>query len=350
MTPTSSTPLISFCIPTRNRANFLLKTLTNLAAQADPDCEYVIVDGASQDTTAEVVEQFARGGHRIVYFRRDESIGVDRDVLKAVELASGTYCWLMSDDDQLEPGAYRYVCEALRQNPDVAGASLNTAAYDATLSYRVRTVPAVSGGRITSDIVCQDRDQCFSLLGIHLGFISSQVVHRMTWLAAVAARDTSPFCNAWIIVYVIGEMLNRSPKWLYLHRECIAYRSGNDSFSARLGVYGRQLITHENYAFTLNALFGRDSQTCRAVLRTLISDRMGRTLAMIKADGASLKLQWSLATLYVRKYHAFPAFWLKVAPLFLVPNVLLRCVRWGYFLLCSGTLRDIVVHRPRHTL
>lgn len=331
MIPKLSKPFISFCIPTRNRAKLLSETLTTLIAQADRNCEYVIVDGASQDTTADIVEQFRRDGHRVVYFRRDEPIGVDRDILKAVELASGTYCWLMSDDDRVEPGAYRHLCEALRNNPSAAGASLNIAAYDPTISYRIQTVPSISGGRISTDIVFEDRDQCFRLLGIHLGFISAQVVHRETWLAAVAVRDTAVFCNSWIIVYVIGEMLNLNPKWLYLHRECVAYRSGNDSFVARLGVYGRQLITHENYAFTLNALFGKDSQTYNAVLRTLITDRMGRTLAMIKADGATLPLQWSLAMLYIRKYHAFPIFWFKVAPLFLIPNRILRCVRWVYF-------------------
>jgi abequosyltransferase len=335
MMATPLNPLISFCIPTRNRAVLLLETLTTLAAQADRKCEYVIVDGASQDTTAEIVEQFRRDGHRVVYFRRDEAIGVDRDILKAVELASGTYCWLMSDDDRLEPGAYCHVYEALRNKPDVAGASLNIAAYDSTLSYRIRTVPSISGGRIATDIAFEDREQCFSLLGIHLGFISAQVVHRETWLSAVAVRDTTPFCNAWIIVYVIGEMLKINPKWLYLHRECVAYRSGNDSFAARLGVYGRQLITHENYAFTLNALFGKNSRTYNAVIRTLINDRMGRTLAVIKASGATLKLQSDLALLYVRKYHAFPIFWFKVAPLFLIPNYIFRCIRWGYLFVRS---------------
>jgi abequosyltransferase len=332
----SSIPLISFCIPTRNRANLLLEMLSTLVTQTDENCEYVIVDGASNDTTSDVIEQFRRDGYRIVYYRREEAIGVDRDILKAIELASGTYCWLMSDDDRVEPGAYSHICEVLRNNPGVAGLSLNIAAYDPTLSYRIQTVPSISAGQVATDILFEDRDHCFSLLGIHLGFISAQVVRRETWLAAVAVRDIAVFCNSWIIVYVIGEMLNLNPNWLYIHRECVAYRSANDSFVARLGVYGRQLITHQNYAFTLNALFGKDSRTYKAVLRTLITDRMGRTLAMIKADGATLKLQWALVLLYVRKYHAFPIFWFKVAPLFLIPNSIFLFVRWVYFFLRTG--------------
>lgn len=339
MMPTRSAPLISFCIPTRNRAGLLLESLTNLASQADTNCEYVIVDGASEDGTVENVERFRRHGHRVVYFRRDKAIGVDRDILKGVELATGTYCWLMSDDDRLEPGAYGHVVEALRRHPDAAGASLNTAAYDSTLSFRIRTVPAISGGRIRSDMVFEDRDHCFGLLGLHLGFISAQIVHRETWLRALAGKDLDPYCNSWIIVYAIGEILRHNPKWLYLHRECISNRSGNDSFAARLGVYRRQLITHEDYAFTLAALFGRRSSTYNAVIRTLITDRMPRTLAVMKADGASLALQGDLAALYVQRYWRFEAFWLRVAPLFLLPNALFRWTRKLYFRRRSDSAR-----------
>lgn len=331
---TFSKPLISFCIPTRNRSIFLLEMLENLVAQAGFDCEYVIVDGGSQDATADIVDKFKRDGYRIIYFRREQGVGVDRDILKAVELASGEYCWLMSDDDLLEDGSYTYVSDVLRSNSGIAGASLNIVAYDPTISYRIQTVPSIScvGG---VDMVFDDRDQCFSLLGLHMGFISAQVVCRKIWLAAVAVRDTTPFCNSWIIVYVIGEMLNINNKWLYLDRECIAYRSGNDSFAARLGVYGRQLITHENYAFTLKELFGDNSQTYKKIFHGLIKYRMGRTLAMIKADGATFKLQFYLAKLYISRYYNYKVFWIKVMPLFLIPNIVFRLIRWAYFLKCS---------------
>ena len=41
-------------------------------------------------------------------------MGVDRDYNRAVELARGEYCWLMTDDDLVKPGTVRRVLDACR--------------------------------------------------------------------------------------------------------------------------------------------------------------------------------------------------------------------------------------------
>lgn len=324
-------PKLSFCIPTRNRARFIAECLDSIFCQATSDIEIVVVDGASTDNTREVVLKYSAAFPGLVYFRRDECVGVDRDVLKAVELAGGEYCWLMSDDDRLELGALGYVLNQIATYSFLTGISVNIAAYDSQMNYQIHAVPSASGGRMKADHFFTDRDQCFSILGVHFGFLSGQIINRGMWCAVVSNSVLDEFCNSWLLVYIIGRMLEYEPRWLYIHARLVAYRSGNDSFAARLGVCKRQEITHVAYEKIVRQLFGYRSKVYDQVLYIILSDRMARSLAVIKADGCPLSTQFKLLLLYLKQYSRFPLFWVKVLPIFFIPNTLLKYVRKIYF-------------------
>jgi len=328
---------LTVCIPTYNRAALIGHSLESIISQATENLEIVIVDGGSSDNTKDIVDEFRQSFTNIVYFRRQKNIGVDADILKAVELARGDYCWLMSDDDRMQPGALKHVMSELAKYRDIAGASVNYMAYDKEMRFEVRTVPAASGGRLSSDFLFTNPEECFSILGIHLGYLSAQIVNKRVWAEVVSKTDLGPYYNCWLLVYIIGQMLRCNAQWLYIHRKCIGYRSGNDSFIVRVGPYNRQLITHVAFDKIVVDLFGKRSLVYQNVFNTLISDRMGRSLAVLKANGASLTLQLGLFRLYARQYWRFPRYWIQVAPVFLAPNTLLKIVRAVYLRMRSRT-------------
>lgn len=324
-------PKLSICIPTRNREFFLSECLNNLLTQKIEDLEIVIVDGASTDNTKSLVERYTTQFSNLIYFRRDECVGVDKDILKAVQLSKGEYCWLLSDDDLLEPGALKYVLSYINLHAPLSGISVNYTAYDSEMKFKINTVPAISGNRIKNDFLFTDREKCFSNLGIHLGFLSGQIVNRDIWLRTVSNINLDNYYNSWLLVYIIGKMFEFEPKWLYIHKELVKGRSGNDSFLARLGVYNRQLITHVNFAEIIRSIFGYRSSAYDKVIYTLIKDRMARSLAVIKADGCSFSIQYKLFILYLNRYWYFPIFWYKVFPVFFIPNFLLRHIKHYYY-------------------
>jgi len=329
---------LSFCIPTYNRADFIGECLDSILAQRDDRLELVIVDGASTDATPTIVKEYQRQYPFIRYFRRSENVGIDEDVLKVVELAEGQYCWLMSDDDRIEKGALAHVLSFLEYNPSLAGASLNYTSYDQSLSYKIYTAPAGSGGRLHQDTVFDCRDECFKELGVHISYLSSQVVNRRLWNDVVRNKDLSPYTgSAWLLVYVIGLMLAEQPRWGYIHFSCVANRSANDSFITRVGGYRRQIIAHVTFDHVISGLFGH-GQVRRDVFKTLVADRMPKNLASYKANGASISLQLRLAVLCVRRYWSYPVFWWKVFPIFFVPNHVLSVVRRLYLCLASRFL------------
>ncbi|MBE0603333.1 MAG: glycosyltransferase family 2 protein [Deltaproteobacteria bacterium] len=111
--------LLSFCITTRNRESYIGATLENLVSQATDEVEIVVLDAASTDGTRETVEGFARRFPRLRYFRQETNEGVDRDYDRTVELAEAEYCWMMSDDDALAPGAVAEVLGHCREGFDL---------------------------------------------------------------------------------------------------------------------------------------------------------------------------------------------------------------------------------------
>jgi len=321
---------ISFCIPTLNRAKELEASLRSIISQADQRVEIVIVDGGSTDETLAVIDTLKASFPQIYVYGSESRSGVDRDILQSVAMAHGEFCWLFSDDDLLSPGALERVLQLFQEFPVIAGASLNYAAYDATMSYSIATVPAAGHGAIKRDHLFSDRNKCLSVLGVYIGFISCQVVRRSLWAKVVENHDLTPHCNSWIIVYIIGKMLEKHPSWFYVHDVCVRYRSGNDSFLSRVGIYNRQRITHVAYADTIGSLLPRNSTAYRNIFKILISDRMPRTLAVLKSKGITLAGQFRLFSMYVRRYWSYPTFWIRVIPIFFVPNSLLRLIERIY--------------------
>jgi abequosyltransferase len=105
---------LSFCISTLNGATTIGETLQSIIDQAPEECEIVVLDGASTDTTGQVVSEYASRFPRLRYIRQDTNSGVDADFDRAACLANGRYCWFMSDDDLLKPGAISTVLDAVR--------------------------------------------------------------------------------------------------------------------------------------------------------------------------------------------------------------------------------------------
>lgn len=95
--------LLSICIPTFNRADYLKRLLDRLASElqgTEDSIEVVVSDNASTDDTMQICTQSALGG-RLRYFRQPRNIGAEANIQSAIRQARGTYAVYLADDDIL---------------------------------------------------------------------------------------------------------------------------------------------------------------------------------------------------------------------------------------------------------
>ncbi|MDR1922651.1 MAG: glycosyltransferase [Candidatus Adiutrix sp.] len=122
-------PLLSVCVSTYNRAEWLkvsLLNLTRVMPAPDPEIEILVCDNTSTDHTPEVVKPYlARPDFR--YHRNPKNVGMLGNLRVTANLAKGRYVWILGDDDLIFPQAVRNVVEALRERPNTAMVYMNYA-------------------------------------------------------------------------------------------------------------------------------------------------------------------------------------------------------------------------------
>ena len=321
---------LSVCIPTRNRSKTLSDTLDSALSQNFKNLEIVVVDGASEDNTEDIINKYKKKYKNIIYYKRSKCVGVDKDILKSIEIASSKYCWLMSDDDHFQKNSFIFVEQYLEKNPNLSGLTTNYQQFDKNLSFPIKTVPAIIGNKKSENLFFDNPEKCFSTLGFHMGFLSCQIINREIWLKTIKDIDIKSFQNNWLMVFIIGNMINKENPWGYLHKIMINQRTGNDSF-AQSGVYERELITHQYFADILENLFGKNSLVHKKIFHFFNVERLPRIFANLKSQNISFEIQLKLLSLYLRKYKKYLPFWVNVFPLFLIPNRVFTLVKKIYF-------------------
>jgi len=174
---------LSICIPTFNRARFIGETLDSITRQLNERVEVVIVDGGSDDGTAEIVDGYVKRFPNIRYVRSSKSAtipsnqGFDRDCDFAVELARGTYCWLMTDDDLLVEGAVGDILSRIGTGHDLILACARVCSVDFT-QILVPSLPTIPRDQH------YDRAEWNSFtaeMGQRLTFLGAVIIKRALW-------------------------------------------------------------------------------------------------------------------------------------------------------------------------
>ncbi len=113
----SSSPKVSVCIPTYNRADILPYAVKSVLSQNYPNFELIICDDASPDHTPTIVGQWS--DPRIRYLRHPQNIQRSRNMRSGYEAAKGEYFIKFDDDDALTPTFLEKAVAILDHQPQV---------------------------------------------------------------------------------------------------------------------------------------------------------------------------------------------------------------------------------------
>ena len=111
-------PLISIAILTYNRVADLEKLLNNLLPQVKELVGLVdvcISNNASTDNTREVVANAQQKYPGLItYHENEKNLGVDKNIIKVMEMATGEFIWGFADDDLIIPGGIKEVVDFIK--------------------------------------------------------------------------------------------------------------------------------------------------------------------------------------------------------------------------------------------
>lgn len=111
------TPLVSICIPTYNRAQYLEKSLKSIVKEKsylDGCVEIVISDNCSDDSTQELCMKYSENYDNIVYRRNSSNIGY-KNVAKAMQIGTGIFRKPSNDTLIYNTGGIDHIVEMVKR-------------------------------------------------------------------------------------------------------------------------------------------------------------------------------------------------------------------------------------------
>jgi glycosyltransferase involved in cell wall biosynthesis len=92
-----STTLVSVVMPAYNAAPYLKEAIDSVLQQHYPYFELIIIDDASTDATASIVQQYT--DHRILYLRNEANQGIVFSRNRGIAMAKGSFIAILDSDD-----------------------------------------------------------------------------------------------------------------------------------------------------------------------------------------------------------------------------------------------------------
>jgi len=315
-------PSLTVCIPTHEgRGATIGDALASVAGQLRPEdagrLTVAVSDNGSRDGAEAVVAAAARAGLPVRYHRSERDLGFARNLDRVVEMAEGDWCWLLSSDDALMPGAIGRVLELLAAYPDVEGLTVNQLVLDRVLREPPAEQPTPILPPLHDVTLLLDLDDVVARLGIIMSGVSSQIVRRDRWIAAGAGlRSRAGHAGMWFAHLAIPlRMVATGGGWLWCPEKLVAVRSGNVDpiLRGRPRLQGELLAHLDGEWREAVGARGRGRREILARYRRGLEalgtfDQIRRDVERGPRDSA-----WLLWT-FARAFWRSPGFWLRDAP------------------------------------
>ena len=265
--------LLSICIPTYNRADFLPETLESIFRQWRDDIEVTVADNASTDATAGIVERYRRRFGAVRYFCWDSNQGADRNYLKAVELADGRYCWILGSDDPIAPDAVDLLCRKIQASePGIVLFNRLLCTKEMAPLKEDRFLDIAGEAEATFDFRRQGelREYLRNARSIcaTFSYLSSMAFAKAAWDSV--PTDEKLVGTAYVHVQKLLGVCRARATLLYLNRALVHCRLGNDAFRD-LGLARRVLLDLNGYQLLAERCFGPGELDCAEALLEILA-------------------------------------------------------------------------------
>jgi abequosyltransferase len=217
-------PILSICIATKNRANYLEETLLSILIQKSSSIEIVILDSSSDNQTRNLIEKLNLVDPIFKYIK-NEKLNLDEGYDEAVMNSNGLYCWLLPDDDLIIEETIYIILNNIALGYDLI--LLNLECYNKEMTLNLKQKLKNS----ETDLIFSKNDlnNFLTEMGILLSYIGSVIIKKSIWMS----KPRLPYFGSWFVhvgVILASDEINRI---LYISEPLIKYRSGNSSWTAK---------------------------------------------------------------------------------------------------------------------
>jgi len=253
-------------MPTYNYGRYIRTAIESIHSQAQEGIEVIVLDGGSTDDTREVVERIGSKWPALRYVRLEARGGIDADLARSVQLATGEYCWLLSADDAMHDGVVRLILAEFEGGNDIL--LCNRVWCDTELRPLHPQSWLADGGQdrtvnLSSAPEMLAYFRAAQSLGALFSFMSCIGFRREAW-----ARTQAPAVPCYMHAGRLFAMGLGGARFKYLAAPLVLCRGGNDSFRAG-GLATRLLIDLRGYAQLAGTLFPEDEILQQAFLQVL---------------------------------------------------------------------------------
>lgn len=258
--------VLSFNIPTYNRASYLKKNIEQIIAQIrlfklQSDVEINISDNASTDDTEAVCKRLIDNNSdiEIGYNRNERNLGPDINYIKTMFMAHGDYSILWGDDDFLKKDALKYILDEIqnsncgffisnRTNIDGQGNYLDEQNFiDSRIETRIFDFSNIDQGRLYLAL-CVSLGGCFT-------FISS-IIYRTSILNEIGTYDERFTGTFYSFYWYWWQWILKGNKIKYLNTSYLLCTTKGKANSGTFGIgLDRMLVDFEGFLTTADVLF-----------------------------------------------------------------------------------------------
>lgn len=285
---------LSICIPTYNFGNYIGDTLASIIDQIEPGVEVVVLDGASTDNTQAVVSRYQKNCGSLIYHRQDFKGGIDIDIARVVELAHGEYCWLMSGDDLIKPGALKRILSEIESGMDIylcnrTECDINMVPFRDRYFMNKSIADKIFNLHDNKDFISYLNSS--TTTGTLFSYISSIIFKKSRWEAVLDKEYAYGTCYGH--AYILLSLARSTCILKYIRQPLVLCRIGNDSFSNN-GFVKRVAIDFDGYRKIADKLF-IDEPVIKGIFKAVIKKEYSLS-RLVKIRAFSNDAEWQEIT------------------------------------------------------
>jgi glycosyltransferase involved in cell wall biosynthesis len=214
--------LLSICIPTFNRADYLrdaIKYILPAVDKMNEIVELIISDNCSTDDTSDILKELPVSPW-IHCVRNETNVGALKNGLKCLNLAKGEYVWFVGDDDIIRPEGLNHLVQVVSDHENLDYFVVNAITlikeqrnkvndiinYDAISKQQNTKFKSLSDKEISSfnEYIDPNFDPIF------LGAMMCNVIRRSVWQQGVTGIDANAQMGSVVGTYLVCSVLART--------------------------------------------------------------------------------------------------------------------------------------------